>query len=197
MLGASGRGVTELARVDSREVDMLIGSLATSLGSGGGFCAGSNEVVEHQRISGAGYVFSAAMPAILATTASESLKIIQKNPSVFAQLKENTKMFRALTDKSEYVFSPSAQDSPIIHLCLWPEYIKDGKEGDRMLQDVVDECLANGVLVTRSRHIAGQERWKFYSSIKVCVTTGFTKRELEKAGMVVRSAISKVVKLRK
>lgn len=48
MLGSNGRGVTEYFGVAPSEVDMIIGSMATTLCGGGGFCAGSKEVVDHQ-----------------------------------------------------------------------------------------------------------------------------------------------------
>jgi hypothetical protein len=38
-----------------------------ALGSVGGFCAGDREVVDHQRLSGLGYCFSASLPPFLAT----------------------------------------------------------------------------------------------------------------------------------
>lgn len=47
-VGRTGRGLTELYNVPASEVDMLIGSVATSLCSAGGFCAGSSVVVKHQ-----------------------------------------------------------------------------------------------------------------------------------------------------
>ena len=50
---------------------MIIGSLAGPLCAGGGFCAGSLEIIEHQRISAAAYTFSAALPGMLATMATE------------------------------------------------------------------------------------------------------------------------------
>lgn len=40
-----------------------------ALASVGGFCSGSVEVTEHQRLSGLGYCFSAALPPYLATAA--------------------------------------------------------------------------------------------------------------------------------
>lgn len=67
IVGRSGRGVTEVFDIpvsllssipvgptsDTRimqaaEVDILTGSMANGLGSAGGFCAGSTEVVAHQ-----------------------------------------------------------------------------------------------------------------------------------------------------
>lgn len=47
-VGRTGRGLTELYNVPASEVDMLIGSVATSLCAAGGFCAGSSVVVKHQ-----------------------------------------------------------------------------------------------------------------------------------------------------
>ena len=38
-----------------------------SLASIGGFCAGDREIVDHQRLSGLGYCFSASLPPYLAT----------------------------------------------------------------------------------------------------------------------------------
>lgn len=48
VLGTHGRGVTEYFGVAPSEVDMIIGSMSTTLCGGGGFCAGSKEVVDHQ-----------------------------------------------------------------------------------------------------------------------------------------------------
>ena len=38
-----------------------------ALASIGGFCCGDREVVDHQRLSGLGYCFSASLPPYLAT----------------------------------------------------------------------------------------------------------------------------------
>lgn len=48
-----------------------------SLGSVGGFCVGSSFVVQHQVLSGQGYCFSASLPPLLATAATEALNIIE------------------------------------------------------------------------------------------------------------------------
>ena len=48
MLGSNGRGVTEYFGIAPSEIDMIIGSMSTTLCGGGGFCAGSKEVVDHQ-----------------------------------------------------------------------------------------------------------------------------------------------------
>jgi hypothetical protein len=45
----------------------LLPASGNSLASIGGFCAGDREIVDHQRLSGLGYCFSASLPPYLAT----------------------------------------------------------------------------------------------------------------------------------
>ena len=47
-LGKTGRGITELYGMPGTSAEIMVGSMANSLGSGGGFCAGSNDVINHQ-----------------------------------------------------------------------------------------------------------------------------------------------------
>src|SRR5689334_16910576 len=89
VLGRTGRGLTEAQNVDPSQVDMVVGSLAGPLCAGGGFCAGAKDVVEHQRVSSTAYTFSAALPAMLAVTASESINLLQSNPEILLQCREN------------------------------------------------------------------------------------------------------------
>lgn len=37
------------------------------------------------------------------------------------------------------------------------------------------------------------EDWKLQPALKVCITTGLTKKEIEKAGITIRHAITKVL----
>jgi 7-keto-8-aminopelargonate synthetase-like enzyme len=149
VLGRSGRGVTEQQNVDATEVDFLVGSLAGPLCAGGGFCAGSDEIVEHQRISASAYTYSAALPAMLATTASESLDLLQSNPDVLAQLRENIKTMRAQLDpRSDWVICTSAAENPVMLLIFKPEVVAsrglEAQEQERLLQDIVDEVILQG-----------------------------------------------------
>lgn len=82
ILGAHGRGLTEHQHVDPTAVDLLTGSMAGALCAAGGFCAGSDEVVDHQRITSAAYTYSAALPAMMATTASEAIRLLSTDEPV-------------------------------------------------------------------------------------------------------------------
>merc|ERR1712151_925647 len=59
-LGAHGRGLTEHIGVNISSIDAVIGSLEHAIASVGGFCAGHRALVEHQRLAGSGYCFSAS-----------------------------------------------------------------------------------------------------------------------------------------
>ena len=61
------------------DVDVIIATLGGALASIGGFCAASREIVDHQRLSGAGYCFSASLPPFLAVEASEALARLSKD----------------------------------------------------------------------------------------------------------------------
>ncbi|KAK4111660.1 PLP-dependent transferase [Canariomyces notabilis] len=205
VLGRTGRGLTEAQNVDPQQVDMIVGSMAGPLCAGGGFCAGSKDVVEHQRITSAAFTFSAALPAMLAMTASESLNVLQSNPEILQQCRENIRLMRAQLDpRSDWVMCTSAPENPIMILVLKPEVIKARRlsveDQDRLMQECVDEALANGVLISRLKgnsitiHTSLKDgTWAVQPALKVCVTTGLSKKDIEKAGVTIRHAITKVM----
>ncbi|KAH9028232.1 pyridoxal phosphate-dependent transferase [Lactarius pseudohatsudake] len=74
----------QLYSVHATQIDMTVGSvaIANGLNSSGGFCAGLRIVVDHQRINGTPFVFSAAVRALLAVSASEGINILRNTPSI-------------------------------------------------------------------------------------------------------------------
>ncbi|KAG9565530.1 hypothetical protein KCU79_g4325, partial [Aureobasidium melanogenum] len=77
-------------------------------------------------------------------------------------------------------------------------------EQDVIMQDIVEECLANGVLITRLKSMPPplggtprDEGWQPQAAVKVCVTTGLSKKETEKAGVTIRHAITKIMTRKK
>ena len=222
VLGRTGRGLTEHQNVDAAEVDMIIGSLAGPLCAGGGFCAGSEEIVDHQRISAAAYTFSAALPAMLATTASEVLFMLETNADMLTQVRDNIKaMWAQLDPRSDWVYCTSSLDNPIMILVFKPEVVASRKlspiEQAQLLQEAVDEVcryslgprelglippqsLASGVLITRLKGMprpinatAKDIGWELQPALKVCITSGLSKKEIERAGITIRHAITKVM----
>lgn len=207
MVGKHGRGITEYYGVPAGEVEILVGSMANSLGAGGGFCAGSHHAVAHQRINSAASVFSAALPAMHATVSSAAVKMMEENPGLISALQDNIRAFRTQLAKLEpsspfaegrggenpdaLISIPSHPDSALIHIFL----IKPPgtlEEEEDLLQEIVDEALANGVLVTRARRLRGQEIFDPEPSLKVSLSGRPSRKEMERAGKVLRDAIIKV-----
>lgn len=150
ILGRTGRGVTEHQNVDPREIDMIIGSLAGSLCAGGGFCAGTEEIVEHQRLSANAYTFSAALPAMLATTASETVRILQEQPEVINGLRDNIRAMRAQLDpRSDWAVCSSSTDNPIMLVTLKKEIVESRRlsvpEQEVIMMEIVDEVCFHHV----------------------------------------------------
>lgn len=144
VLGRTGRGVTEQQNVDARQIDMIVGSLASALCAGGGFCAGTEEVVEHQRLSASSYTYSASLPAMLATTASETIRILQEQPDVLLNLRENIRAMKAQLDpRSDWVTCTSSPENPVMILVFKDELVESRnwsiEDEEWVLMDIVDE----------------------------------------------------------
>lgn len=136
-VGEHGKGLTEMLNIDKTEVDLICGSLEASVESVGGFCVGTHFIVEHQRLSGLGYCFSASQPPFLTQAAISALDLFEKDPSIFEQLRQvATKVdekFKQLT-RLQLGGDPI---SPVKHL-----YVKDEKsdaEAEEMLRKISDQ----------------------------------------------------------
>lgn len=120
VLGYGGRGSTINGPNEKLPVQVVVGSLGTSLGSVGGFCVGSRQVVDHQRLSGAGYCFSASAPPFSCAVATAAIKMMENNPKVLTTLQNrckslHTKLIENLSDKLVLL---SHDVSPIKFLAL-------------------------------------------------------------------------------
>lgn len=217
---------------------MLVGSMANTLGGGGGFCAGTEEVVFHQRINGTAFVFSAALPALLAVAASTAISYMVSQPSILTTLQDNIRTLRSVLDRVECICIPGDAISPLVHIQVrskldkhpdtpqekhergknslaigaislsvpssQPTALVNGHdlsvdEQMRLLQAIVDEALEHGVMLMRHKRLqsiaprqleVGPES---RPSIRVAVSAAFTRKEMEKAANVIKSACVKVL----
>lgn len=211
---------------------MIVGSVANSLCSAGGFCAGSKVIVDHQRINGTSFVFSAAMPAMLAVGASESIRVLTDAPSIMATLQDNIRAVRSILDKVDCITIPSHPASPVIHIQVKPlppttpsppSHMSPNPSGrltsrkpshpshsiattpitfdidaeERLLQAVVEDALSQGIMITRAKHLRGQEMLEPRPSIRLAITAGLTRKECEKCATVVKASLIKVLSKRK
>ncbi len=200
------------------QIDMLVGSVVNGLNSSGGFCAGSRIVMDHQRINGTSFVFSASVPALLAVSTSEGIDTLRNTPSILSTLQESVRAIRAMLDCVEAITIPSHAVSPIIHIHLGsastpfasasaklpnpatpaprdaPSFDIAGEE--RLLQDIVDEALAQGASA------AQQELVEARPKIRLAVTAALERKECERkerehAAGVIKATVVKVLAKRK
>lgn len=83
-------GLSVWAQGIARDVEVTTVDLGPALGSVGGLCLGTAEVIDHQRLSGAGYCFSAAAPPFVSAAALQALDILQAdNGQRLSKLQEN------------------------------------------------------------------------------------------------------------
>lgn len=62
----------------------------------GGFCTGDREMVDHQRLSGSGYCFSAALPPYLASAAIGAFDLLEASgPALIKKLAANATAARS------------------------------------------------------------------------------------------------------
>jgi serine palmitoyltransferase len=221
-LGKMGKGLSELYNVPVRtlefgvrgvslitlieqasEIDIIMGSMAVGLCSGGGFCAGSSVAVSHQRINSAAYVFSASLPPLLAVAANEGLSYLSGAMSSngqlpLATLSENVRALRAILDKLEnIIYIPTSPISPLIHVHIRRSEGLSFYDQERLLQEIVDDCFNNGVLVGRTKKVWKQESVEVSPSLRIIVSSALTKKEVEKAANTIKvSDLSSFLKCR-
>ncbi len=93
-LGRTGRGTPEELGVYG-EIDVITGTFGKALGgASGGFIAGRLPLVEFLRQKSRPYTFSNTMPPAVVTASIEAINLIENDPSIVNNLRENTEYFR-------------------------------------------------------------------------------------------------------
>ncbi|XP_055371180.1 serine palmitoyltransferase 1 [Condylostylus longicornis] len=151
-LGKHGRGVTEHFNVDLIDVDLISAGLEYAVGSIGGFCVGSSFIIEHQRLSGLGYCFSASLPPLLAQAAITALDRFQDKPEMFETLRSISKKMHLKLNKLTYVKVRGNEISPVKHLYIKDEEY-DRKQESMLLSKIVDLCAEHGLAVVETQYL--------------------------------------------
>ncbi|KAJ1813804.1 serine palmitoyltransferase component [Coemansia sp. RSA 2598] len=202
VLGKRGAGLTDHFNIDPHEVDLMVGALCYAIGASGGFCCADKELIEHQRLSGLGYCFSASMPSILTVAASDAIQALESNPDNYLSgMRENTALLRTLLKRIPGLQVDGDSESPLIHIRLTPETLVRMKrfggawtndDIKRVLIELSDESQKDGVLFTMSQYVDEHERLLPNPSIRICVSAAHTRKEIEKCAHAVKSAVSRI-----
>ena len=89
LLGPLGRGATHHFGLND-QVDIVMGTFSKSLGSMGGFIAGSQEMIEFLKHKARCFIFTASLAPAVAGGVLKALEIMQKEPERIDRLWENT-----------------------------------------------------------------------------------------------------------
>ncbi|XP_078052716.1 serine palmitoyltransferase long chain base subunit [Augochlora pura] len=123
-LGKHGRGVCDYYGIDSREVDILMGTFTKSFGSAGGYIAGTRTLINHLRIYSHAHAYATAMSPPVAQQIITSMKIIagengtndgQKRTK---QLARNTRYFRRRLNQIGVIIYGN-EDSPVVPMLVY------------------------------------------------------------------------------
>ncbi|WFD42989.1 serine C-palmitoyltransferase [Malassezia psittaci] len=133
-LGKTGRGLTEYQNVNPDDVDFIIGNMAVAFGAAGGFVATTAFAVRHQRINGLSFVFSAAMPVMVANGATTAMQLLTTQPQRMTNLQKNAKAIRKVLDRIDSIQIPSDGESALIHLSIRSKHQASGKSQSNHLQ---------------------------------------------------------------
>ncbi|KAF7269483.1 serine palmitoyltransferase subunit I [Rhynchophorus ferrugineus] len=139
ILGKTGKGLLEHFKIEPYRVDLIISTLESAIGSIGGFCAGSHTAIEHQRLSGNGYIFSASLPTYLVQACIESINLITEETA--KKLKVLSEHFHStLTEIGYEVLS-----DPLSAFKVFTINEKDEEKKRYKEQKVYQFCKNNGL----------------------------------------------------
>ena len=203
VLGKRGAGLTDHFNISPDSIDLLIGSLCNAIGVSGGFCCADKDLIGHQRLSGLAYCFSASMPAILAVAARDVINSLYQDPAkILSPLRHNTKAMHDQLSKISGINVEGDLISPIIHISLAPTTLTKRKSNGEWtredveiaLQDLVDEALKGGLLLTRAQYVDEYEHLLPNPSIRLCVSALHSDKDIAKCVKVIGSAVQRVTK---
>jgi len=195
VLGATGKGITEHLNLDPVDIDLITAELERSVGSIGGFCAGTTYVIDHQRLSGAGYCFSASLPPYLARIADCAIDIMCDEPNRLSQLRDNChEMHNALAPLTGPLFQLTGdRQSPIKHLMLSKAATEQlsVEEIRQLFKRIIDHCEATGIAIVRAMKVPA-DLTHTDRSIRITVSSGFTVANIAKCAEILQAIITQI-----
>lgn len=193
----NGRGLCEHYKVPVEDIDAIIVSMGTAIGSIGGFCCGRSYVMDHQRLSSLGYCFSASLPPLLAAAATAAIDILQENPGQLQKaVQANARAFREQLSGVRNMEVAGIDFVPLMHLRFkagTPEASLSRTDQELLLQKIVDTCLDLNVALTRAAYVWEEESFSMAPSIRLTVSAAHTAKDLSSAAAVIVKAVAKVL----
>ena len=156
--------------------------MAHAFCAAGGFAAGTAQSVEHQRLSGQSYCFSASMPAVLTITAIEGILKLQSKPEIMTNLKINSILLRKALQQVKGIVLDGPIDSPLIHVRLESENVDD-------IRRIVRVAREAGLLLTRAKYVDSDLENTPGPSIRICSSAAFSAVEMKQIVETLKSTL--------
>ncbi len=119
-----------------------MGSLEYAIPSVGGFCVGTSYVVDHQRLSGLGYCFSASLPPMLAAAAISALDSMEQQTDMFFELNNVCRNLHQALSSMHHLKLGGHKDAPVKHLRL-AKSTGCHKHDGQLLRQIANEVMIN------------------------------------------------------
>lgn len=171
-LGPTGRGVTEYAGVDTRDVDIMMGTFTKSFGSVGGYIASNEQVIRQLRNYAPASLFASAMSPVCAQHTIWAFDQLAGNDGTnigrekIRQLRDNAVYFRQQLTKMG-LQTLGDWDSPIIPIMLY---------NPSKIAAFSRECYTRGLAVV----VVGFPATPLLMSrARICLSAAHTKDDLD------------------
>lgn len=166
VVGATGRGVTELYNLRG-QVDIITGTLGKSFGGGcGGFTCARQEIVDLLRQRSRPYLFSNSVPPAVVGASLEVFGMLERSNEQHDKLVANTEYFKEKMTAAGFDIKPS--QSAILAVMLY-----DAKLSQEMAADLLKE----GIYVTGFYYPVVP---KGEARIRVQVSAGHERKHLDR-----------------
>ncbi|KAH8487444.1 hypothetical protein H0E87_026125 [Populus deltoides] len=162
------------------KVDIVTAAMGHALATEGGFCTGSSRVIDHQRLSSSGYVFSASLPPYLASAAITAINVLEDNPALITKLKENISVLWKGLSTIQGLSIASNPESPIVFLKL--EMSTGSMKDDlQLLEAIADRALKEDSVFFVTSKRSTIDKCRLPVGIRLFVSAAHSDSDLLKA----------------
>lgn len=165
VLGEHGRGSLEHFQLSQNEVPIYMATLGKALGTSGAFIAGSDALIETLIQKARPYIYTTATPPAIAEATRASLRLIQAQPELRAQLNDNIAYFKHCAEHIELTLGDS-------QTAIQPVIIG---EAERAVA-ISERLLERGLLVTAIRPPTVPEGT---ARLRVTLSAAHTRAQIE------------------
>lgn len=117
VMGPTGRGICEHFGLKPGDGDLWMGTISKALGSGGGYLAGPDILIQYLKYTTPAFVFATAISPANAAAALQAVRILQEQPERVTRLREHSRLFLE-SARARGLDTGNSGDTPVIPIIL-------------------------------------------------------------------------------